>query len=119
VSEPQPPAWWQPPPAQPPHPRAYDVLRPVYRERRPVRWWTVLLGLAGSVVWFALVAIASRGTPASMTSGLVVGAVVAGVAIWVLAWKGDVGLSVGISMVSGLTMGVIVFVAYVNALNAA
>jgi hypothetical protein len=89
----------------------------VYREARPARWWTILLGLGGSVVWFALVAIASRGTVTSLVAGLVLGAAVAGVAVWVLAWKGDVGLSVGISMAAGLTISVIVFVAYVTALS--
>lgn len=119
MTEPQPPAWWQPPSESAPwtgH-SDYGPQRPHYRERRPVQWWTVLVGLAGGVVWFGLVSIASRGSTTALVVGLLVGAVIALLAVAVLAWKGDVGLSIGLAMVTGLTAAVIVFGAYVTALT--
>ncbi len=111
MSEPQPPEWWQPPPqplplARPPQ----RPPRPYYRERRPVHWWTVLLGVVASVIWYVLIGAAAwSGT--SLIVGMLVGMGLASAATWILVWKGDPGLGIGLGMMIGFTMSFMFFVA--------
>jgi hypothetical protein len=109
MSEPQPPAWFQPP-AQPFRPRpAFEYPeRPHYRERRPVMWWTVLVGVVASVVWYVLIGAAAWSLT-SLVVGMVVGMALAGVATWILTWKGDTGLGIGVAIMIGFTMSFMCF----------
>lgn len=84
-----------PPPPSGPAPR--------YRERRPVRWWMVLAGVGGSVVWYLLIALLTR-SPSSFVLMMLLGMIAAGVATWVLAWRGDRGLAVGIGAMIGVAL---------------
>jgi hypothetical protein len=104
VREPQPPPWWQPPrePLVPAGP-----VRPQYREVRPVRWPMVGLGVACGVLWFAVVAIASSG---ALLAGVLAGLFAGTAATAVLAWKGDLGLSIGAGIVVGFVLAVTIVI---------
>jgi hypothetical protein len=110
MSEPQPPAWFQPPPPQhfAPRPALEMPERPHYRERRPVFWWTVLIGVVASVVWYVLIGAAAWSVT-SLIVGMIVGMVLAGAATWILTWKGDTGLGIGLAIMIGFTASFMVF----------
>jgi hypothetical protein len=61
----------------------------------------VMLGIVSAVLWFVVVAIASWGAPlAGALAGVFAGALATGV----LAWKGDVGLSIGTGIIVGFVL---------------
>lgn len=105
MTEPKPPEWWQPPPPELRAPVRPE--RPRYRERRPVYWWTVLLGIVGSVVWYVLIGAAAWSTT-SLVVGMLVGMGLAMAASWLLADRGDPGLGIGVGMMIGFTMSFMV-----------
>ena len=113
-SEPRPPAWWQPPRQEPPRQRAPEQrglerpARPHYRERRPVYWWTVVIGVVASVIWYVLIGAAAW-SATSLILGMLVGMALAGVATWLLTWRGDPGLGIGLGIMIGFAMSLMVF----------
>jgi hypothetical protein len=110
VTEPQPPAWWQPPPQLPVQRPPERPARPFFRERRPIHWWTVVIGVVASVIWYVLIGAAAwSGT--SLIVGMLVGMALAGVATWLLVWRGDPGLGIGLGMMIGFTASFMVLVA--------
>jgi hypothetical protein len=107
MMEPQPPAWWEPPketfpPSRPPQ----LPSRPRYRELRPVRWPMVMLGIGGALVWFVVVGIAASASRGTLLAGTLAAVALASVVTWVLAWKGDVGLSIGVAVIVGFVLAV-------------
>jgi hypothetical protein len=89
--------------------------RPYFRERRPVHWWTVLIGITASVIWYVLIGAAAwDGT--SLLLGTLAGMVLAGGAAWALVWKGDPGLGIGLAMMIGFAGSFMFIVVGVNVL---
>ena len=109
MTEPEPPPWFQPPDQPvPARPALEFPERPRYRERRPVIWWAVLLGVVASVIWYVLIGAAAwSGT--SLVVGMLIGMALAGVATLVLVWKGDTGLGIGLAIMVGFAMSFMVF----------
>jgi hypothetical protein len=85
-----------------PAPRA----RPHFRESRPVRWWTVLIGAGVTLVFYVLVALVSWS--AASFQLMTLAAVVAGAgASWGLVARGDPGAGIGASLVTGVVLAVL------------
>jgi hypothetical protein len=90
-----------PPPASP--------QRPHYRERRPVRWWSVLVGVGVTLVYFVLVGLVSW-SPGSFVTLLLVAVLLAAGVVSTLVSRGDRGIGVGVAMVTGAALGVTITV---------
>jgi len=114
VEEPRPPAWWQPPEQPTPRPTQHPS-RPFFRECRPVHWWTVLIGITASVIWYVLIAVAAWNST-SLLFGTAAGMVLAGAAAWTLVAKGDPGLGIGLAMMIGFAASFMFVVIGVNVL---
>lgn len=98
-----PPAYGAPPglPFGPPPPPPGPPPR--FRERRPVRWWMVLAGVGGSVLWYLLITLLSWSAP-SFVLLMLLGMITAGAGTWVLLWRGDRGLAVGVGAMVGVAL---------------
>lgn len=70
----------------------------------------VLIGIVASVVWYVLIGAAAwNGT--SFVVGMLVAVALAGIATYVLIWRGDTGLGVGLGMMIGFALSFMFFVA--------
>lgn len=99
AAPPPPPPYGSPFGAPPPPPGP----APRYRERRPVRWWMVLAGVGGSVVWYLLITLLTWSV-SSFVLLMLLGMLVAGGATGVLVWRGDRGLAVGVGSMVGVAL---------------
>ncbi len=90
-------------------------LRPFFRERRPVHWWTVLVGITASVIWYVLIGAAAWSST-SLLFGTLAGMALAGAAAWAMVWKGDPGLGIGLAMMIGFAASFMFVVIGVNVL---
>ena len=103
-----PPGWYKPPSwpygATLPRPK-----RPGYRESRPVRWWTLLISIAASLLFYVLVALVSWSVT-SFTVLLVIGMLVIGGMSALLLSRGDRGAAVGLAIMTGFALGTVISV---------
>lgn len=73
-----------------------------------MHWGSVLIGVVASLTWYVLIGTASWSATSFVVS-MVIGMALAGLATWILAWKGDPGLGIGIGMMIGVTLSFLVF----------
>lgn len=88
------------------HPWVPRPQRPTYRENRPVRWWTALVGFAAGSLYYLLLGLVAWNLT-SFSVILVIGMLVAGGSAMVLLARGDRGAAVGLVLATGVALAVV------------
>ncbi len=91
------------------------TTRTRFRETRPVRGWLVVVGFAGTLMFYVLVTIASW-TPMILLAGLTSAIFALSTVACLLLRRGDRGVAVGSALMSGFAAAILVLVLMIASL---